>query len=55
MPGDRVRRGPVPLAGVLRARAALAAEGEPSMDAVLAVAARHGIEMLGPVPAATTS
>jgi mannose-6-phosphate isomerase-like protein (cupin superfamily) len=39
-----------PMEGFSRAVAALAAEGEPSMDAVLAVAADHGIEMLGPVP-----
>jgi len=33
-----------------RAVAALAAETDPSMEAMLALAARHGIEMLGPVP-----
>jgi mannose-6-phosphate isomerase-like protein (cupin superfamily) len=34
-----------------RAAAALAARGEPSMDAVLAIAQDHGVELLGPVPA----
>ena len=37
--------------GFSRAAAALAADGEPSMDAVLAIAGEHGIELLGPVPA----
>jgi len=37
--------------GFTRAAAALAAGGRPSMDAVLAIAEEHGIEMLGPVPA----
>jgi hypothetical protein len=37
--------------GFLRAGAALAAEGDPGMDAVLAIAAQHGIEIIGPVPA----
>jgi mannose-6-phosphate isomerase-like protein (cupin superfamily) len=36
--------------GFSRAAAALAAEGEASMDAVLAIAAEHGVELLGPVP-----
>ncbi|PWN02710.1 cupin domain-containing protein [Nocardioides silvaticus] len=36
--------------GFTRAAAALAAAGEPSMEAVLAIADEHGIEMLGPVP-----
>jgi mannose-6-phosphate isomerase-like protein (cupin superfamily) len=36
--------------GFSRAAAALA---EPSMDAVLAVAAEHGVELLGPVPQLT--
>ena len=40
-----------PMEGFLRAGAALAAGGDPDMDAVLAVAAQHGIEILGPVPA----
>ena len=39
-----------PMEGFLRAGAALAAGGSPDMDAVLAVAAQHGIELLGPVP-----
>jgi hypothetical protein len=34
-----------------RAVVAEAAHGAPSMDAVLAIAARNGIELLGPVPA----
>jgi mannose-6-phosphate isomerase-like protein (cupin superfamily) len=38
-----------PMEGFVRAVAALA--GSPSMDEVLAVAARNGIELLGPVPA----
>jgi mannose-6-phosphate isomerase-like protein (cupin superfamily) len=37
-----------PMEGFLRAVAAL--DGEPSMDEVLAVAARNGIELLGPIP-----
>ena len=37
--------------GFVRAAAELAADGAPAMDDVLAVAQRHGIEMLGPVPA----
>jgi mannose-6-phosphate isomerase-like protein (cupin superfamily) len=38
--------------GFVRAAAALAAQGEPRMEDVLEVAARNGIEMLGPIPAA---
>ncbi len=34
-----------------RATAALTAEGDPSMDDVLAAAAYHGIEVLGAIPA----
>ncbi len=37
--------------GFTRAAASLAARGEPSMEAVLAIAEEHGIELLGPVPA----
>jgi len=40
-----------PMEGFVRAAAALAAEGRPTMDDVLEVAARHGIELLGPIPA----
>jgi mannose-6-phosphate isomerase-like protein (cupin superfamily) len=40
-----------PMEGFLRAGAALAAGGHPGMDAVLAIASRHGIELLGPIPA----
>jgi hypothetical protein len=36
--------------GFVRAGAALAAEDEPSMDQVLDIAARNGIELLGPIP-----
>jgi hypothetical protein len=36
--------------GFVRAGAALAAQGEPSMGQVLDIAARNGIELLGPVP-----
>ena len=39
-----------PMENFSRAVAALAANGSPSMDAVLAVAAQHGIELLGPLP-----
>lgn len=39
-----------PMEGFARSAAALAADGPPSVDAVLAVAARNGIEMLGPIP-----
>ena len=39
--------------GFSRAAAALAADGSPSIDDVLALAHQHGIEMLGPVPAPT--
>jgi mannose-6-phosphate isomerase-like protein (cupin superfamily) len=39
-----------PMERFSRAAAALAAQGEPTMDAVLAIAERHGIELLGPVP-----
>jgi mannose-6-phosphate isomerase-like protein (cupin superfamily) len=42
-----------PMEGFLRAGAALAAGGNPGMDAVLAIAAQHGIELLGPIPAVT--
>jgi mannose-6-phosphate isomerase-like protein (cupin superfamily) len=36
--------------GFTCAAAALAASGEPSVEAVLAIAQEHGIELLGPVP-----
>jgi mannose-6-phosphate isomerase-like protein (cupin superfamily) len=39
-----------PMEGFIREAAALAAESGSSMEAVLAIATRHGIEMLGPVP-----
>jgi hypothetical protein len=39
-----------PMEQFSRAAAALAAAGEPTME-VLAIAERHGIEPLGPVPA----
>jgi hypothetical protein len=40
-----------PMEGFTRAVVAEAAHGNPSMDTVLAIAARNGIELLGPVPA----
>ena len=43
----------LPMEGFCRAAAALAADGRPSMDDVLAIAAQHGIEILGPIPALT--
>ena len=39
-----------PMENFIRAAAVLAADGPPSMDAVLATAARNGIELLGPIP-----
>jgi len=39
-----------PMEQFLRAVAAMSAHGEPSMDEVLAVAERNGIELLGPIP-----
>lgn len=42
-----------PMEAFTREAHALAAGGEPRMEDVLAVAERHGIEMLGPVPATT--
>ena len=39
-----------PMEGFSRAVAAAASAGEPSMDAVLSIAAQHGIELLGPIP-----
>jgi mannose-6-phosphate isomerase-like protein (cupin superfamily) len=39
-----------PMEGFSRAGAALAAEGNMSMEAVLAIAEQNGIELLGPVP-----
>ena len=38
-----------PMENFTRAVAAIAADGPPEMDAVLAIAAQHGIELLGPV------
>ncbi|MGY1622451.1 cupin domain-containing protein [Geodermatophilus sp. SYSU D00965] len=40
-----------PMEGFVRAAAALGARDEAGGDAVLRVAAEHGIELLGPVPA----
>jgi mannose-6-phosphate isomerase-like protein (cupin superfamily) len=40
-----------PMEGFTRAVVAEAAHGNPSMDTVLAIAARNGIDFLGPVPA----
>ena len=39
-----------PMEGFSRAAAALATSGDPSMDALLGIAAQHGIELLGPIP-----
>ncbi|MGV1008325.1 MAG: hypothetical protein ACOYBY_06915 [Dermatophilaceae bacterium] len=39
--------------GFSRAVVAMAVQGSPSIDDVLALAQQHGIEMLGPVPATT--
>jgi mannose-6-phosphate isomerase-like protein (cupin superfamily) len=39
-----------PFEGFVRAVAAMADGGSPDVSAVLAVAARNGIEMLGPIP-----
>jgi mannose-6-phosphate isomerase-like protein (cupin superfamily) len=39
----------------VRAGAALAAHGEPRMDQVLEIAARNGIELLGPIPTTATA
>jgi mannose-6-phosphate isomerase-like protein (cupin superfamily) len=36
--------------GFVRAAAALALQGHPSVEAVLSLAEQHGIEMLGPIP-----
>lgn len=36
--------------GFVRAGAALAADGEPTMDEVLTIAAQNGIGLLGPIP-----
>jgi mannose-6-phosphate isomerase-like protein (cupin superfamily) len=44
-----------PMEGFTRAAAALSGDGEPAMDDVLAVAAEHGIELLGPIPAASAT
>ena len=40
--------------GFTRAAAALAVDVTPSMDAVLGIAAQHGIELLGPLPDAVS-
>jgi mannose-6-phosphate isomerase-like protein (cupin superfamily) len=39
-----------PMEGFVRAATALAAGGRPAMHEVLEIAARHGIELLGPIP-----
>jgi mannose-6-phosphate isomerase-like protein (cupin superfamily) len=39
-----------PMENFSRAAAALASDGTPNVEAVLAIAQRHGIELLGPVP-----
>jgi mannose-6-phosphate isomerase-like protein (cupin superfamily) len=40
-----------PMEGFVRAATALAATGRPSMQEVLEIAARYGVELLGPIPA----
>ena len=40
-----------PMENFVRDAAALAANGNPGVDAVLAIAQRHGIELLGEIPA----
>ena len=40
-----------PMENFSREAAALAADGNPSMEAVLTIAQHHGIELLGPIPA----
>lgn len=39
-----------PMEGFIRSAAQLAADHTPTIEEVLAIAERHGIEMLGPVP-----
>ena len=39
-----------PMEGFSRAAAAIAEDAEPTMDAVLAIAGEHGIELLEPAP-----
>jgi hypothetical protein len=41
--------------GFLRAAAALAASGQTGIEPALAVAAQHGIELLGPAPSISRS
>lgn len=43
-----------PMEGFIRSAAQLAADHPPTIDEVLAIAERHGIELLGPVPAMGT-
>jgi hypothetical protein len=45
-----VALGGSPMEGFIRSAARLAADHEPTIDQVLEIAERHGIEMLGPVP-----
>jgi len=40
----------LPMENFSRAAASLASDGNPSMEAVLAIAAQNGIELLGPIP-----
>ena len=39
-----------PMENFSRAAARLAASGDASMEAVLGIAAQHGVELLGPAP-----
>jgi mannose-6-phosphate isomerase-like protein (cupin superfamily) len=44
-----------PMEGFLHAAAELAASGQTGMEPVLAIAAQHGIELLGPIPSVPRS
>jgi len=44
-----------PMEGFLHAAAELAASGQIGMEPVLAIAAQHGIELLGPIPSIPTA
>jgi mannose-6-phosphate isomerase-like protein (cupin superfamily) len=44
-----------PMEGFLHAAAELAASGQTGMEPVLAIAAQHGVELLGPIPSIARS
>ena len=44
-----------PMENFVRAAAALSADGSPTMDQVLVIAAQNGIELLGPIPVEPTT